>query len=124
MIMTPIFKTHVHKRNKMFAHFLREQTYKCFSSSTLPVIHFVHTIYKNIYIHSYCKSFYKLYILQSYLQKIKYFESKYKNFLFKKKIEYRLCSYINLVFPVCLPYTEALGGAVDSRVTNHHQTPN
>ena len=37
------------------------------------------------YLYIYWLLFYKLYILQCYLQKIKYFKSKYKNFLFKKK---------------------------------------
>ena len=37
-------------------------------------------------------------VVKSYLLNIKYFKSKYKNFLLKKKIENRPCSYINLYF--------------------------
>ena len=46
----------------------------------------------------FCKSLYKLYILQVYLKNIKQNWLKYKNFLVWQNIKSRLCFYINLDF--------------------------
>ena len=58
----------------------KNSSYIHFWSGTLPIIH-----YNNNNANTWCcRSFYKVFILQSHLLNIKYFESKYKNFLLKK----------------------------------------